>query len=183
MLIINYKFFFKNLNFFNTKKIYFYLENIFFLFIAPLGDLKWKNSFFFFFEWITYYLKSNLFYFNFNNNNKLKNLFIKKFTYYFLIFCFGFFIKFNVIGLGYKGFISKNIILFKLGYSHFIFLLFSMNIIIRYNKKKKWYIIKGIFLNYIKNSINYILLFRFKNIYNYNGIFKLKTSFFKLNIL
>lgn len=85
---------------------------------------------------------------------------------------YGNFVKYKIIGLGHRAYFSKNIYLFKIGYSHLVFCFIPF--CIRSKKKKK----KKIFHKLV--SINKILLntffyslksMRVPDIYSTNGIY------------
>lgn len=80
--------------------------------------------------------------------------------------------KFKIVGLGYKLLFNENQLLFKLGYSHFIYKHVNLRVYIKKKKKKRKFIsVGGIGNDIVNNLIKQIQSYRVPNKYCYNGIF------------
>jgi ribosomal protein L6P/L9E len=86
--------------------------------------------------------------------------------------CFGFFAKYRMKGLGHRIFVRKSSFIFKLGYSHFIYKLLSLDLKHnkKRNKKKPFFAIRGMNLVNVRNSMFTIQSYRLPNCYYKNGI-------------
>lgn len=112
------------------------------------------------------------------------NMFVTKFVCVSLALCryymqdcfkstrFGFFAKYRMKGLGHRIFVRKNNFLFKLGYSHFIYKLLSLDLKHnkKRNKKKPFFAIRGMNVVNVRDAVYTIQSYRLPNCYDKNGI-------------
>ncbi len=158
----------KKISILDPMSFFFYTECSFFYIYSYLGILKFYN------------FKIKFFIILFSMVCSFK--YLTESSYFinnFIDIIYGNFIKFKIIGLGYKLFYCTNLFLFKLGYSHLVFFyfLFSLNSKKKIKKKKffKLYSFSKIDLSYFFNSIQF---FRYPHIFSKNGIYNKNDLFF-----
>jgi len=92
------------------------------------------------------------------------------------------FFNLYLLGLGYKVFIYKNFIIFKLGFSHYIKLKIPLDILIFFRSKSKIILFSKNY-NLLSNFISKLKSFKDFNFYKGKGItFFENISFFKLKL-
>lgn len=88
-------------------------------------------------------------------------------------------LKYKVIGLGHRGYYSRNIFFFKLGYSHLVFCFLPFFFFSKKKKKKnRFYTIYGVDNIQLNNFFFFLQSLRIPDIYNFNGIFN-RIDFFE----
>jgi len=134
----------KNYIFLNTY-VFFYIECDILILYSPLGIIKIKKKEFSF----CYVKKHNFMSYFFNNN---LSFFIRNI---FLLITHGYFNKFKIIGVGYRQFYSNNIVVYKLRYSHLIYNILPLNLLLfKKNKKRKYFSLYGLDKDKVNNIIN-----------------------------
>lgn len=159
--------------------VLYYYESNCFLLISHLGIIKYqslKKNYFFLDSFFFNLLSSSLLR---NSESKIYRYnFFKQLPTFLKTIIYGFDLKYKIIGLGHRGYFSKNLYLFKIGYSHLVFCFLPINIKAKKKKKKKIF--------HKLYSINKVTLFNFffhlKNmrvpdIYSSNGIYN-RTDFY-----
>ncbi len=130
----------------STPEIHFFLDNIFFCY--NWAFFKYKKLLFLLYSFLN------------NIDSWFKSIF------------FGGFVKYKVIGLGHRGYYSKNTYLFKIGYSHLVFcfmpFIFSSK---KKQKKKPFHKIIGLSQTSLDIFFFHIQNMRIPDIYSKNGIY------------
>lgn len=185
---------------FDNYKFFFYFEPSLFLFIGKLGSFKFKTILNFYYILHTYVLDIAPSILSFFNNwvvckskyldcylqiNKGSILLSK--VFFFLKYLFlqivlsiysGWSKKLRLIGIGYKIYYSKNLIILKIGYSNYIICLlpYELRILIT-GRKKRSYTLFGINKLLFGIILKFILCLRIPNVYTGKGI-RLRGFFF-----
>jgi len=125
---------------YNNTYNYLYLEGSFFLLYGKIGSFKIKLPFYFysFFSNYIIFYKTLPFIRNFKfweiSQNKLLHVLLFKLM---ASICYGNFSKIKIRGRGYKIIKDVNTLIFRLGYSHKLTYLLSMNLLMLPHKKYK----------------------------------------------
>ena len=162
---------------YNLNYNYFYVEGNFVLLHGKIGSFKIRIPFV-----IHLYLSNYIFffksfpfikYFKFweISQNKIVELLLFKFIRF---ICYGSFSKIRIRGRGYKLIKDVNTLIFRLGYSHKLIYLLSLNLLILSNKKYKrdvpWRIY-GLLDYQVRNACAVMYSFRKPDIYCKLGIY------------
>lgn len=129
--------------FLSTNLFIYYESNVLFL-SSFLGAIKFRCTKGFFAQTKLYFIKyhlafiksSFLFFSNYYGAFKKKYSLLKKLNFIFNMLSYGFMIRFKVIGLGHRGYYTKGVYLFKLGYSHLVLYTLSFTILSSIKPKK-----------------------------------------------
>jgi ribosomal protein L6P/L9E len=169
-------------NILEKNSFFFFFEANSFLIGSHLGIVKYRcfDSLHFFVEdmFITY-VKSS--YLNASISKFFRTQLFNRFGNILKSIIYGFDLKYKVIGLGHRGYFSKNIYLFKIGYSHLVFCFLPINVRAKKKKKKKqFHKLYSIDINNLSNIFHKIKNMRIPDIYSSNGIYsRIDLYFFK----
>ena len=86
----------------------------------------------------------------------------------------------DIIGLGYRVFLTQSLIKLKIGLSHSVFLLLDKYVSIKFLSKTRL-LFFGVFKNKVSNFINSVYKFKFPSKYKRKGFF-LNKKFNKLKV-
>lgn len=162
---------------YNTIYNYLYYEGGFFLLHGKIGSFKIKLPFYFYSSLSNHLIFYNTFPFlkNFkfweiSQNNILYSLLFKLIA----SICYGNFSKIRIRGRGYKIIKDVNTLIFRLGYSHKLRYLLSMDLLIlphiKYKRDTPWYIY-GLSKAQVRNECVVLHSFRRPDIYCKLGIY------------
>jgi ribosomal protein L6P/L9E len=154
---------------FNASIFLCYAESHALSLCGPLGITKYRNdnSSFIFSEtgWISLLSK-------FVSNTPVKLARAAMSTSFCGIY-FGFYNKYRMKGLGHRIYLHRNNFVYKLGYSHLVYKLLSLDLINspKRFKKEYYFAVRGISNIGVQNAVNAIQSYRIPNCYCFNGIF------------
>lgn len=91
----------------------------------------------------------------------------------FLLISLGYFSKFKIVGVGYRQFYEDNVVVYKLRYSHLIFNILDLDVLVaKKHKKKKYFTIFSLNKFKLNRILNIWLLYRVPNVYTKKGFLK-----------
>ena len=176
MLTIN----FKKYNIIDLISFFFYFESNCLLISSKLGFIKLKlfdSLCFYIDDWLLTNIRSS--FIKHDKFNFYIYLFFNKLSNIFKSIIYGFDIKYKVIGLGHRGYYSKNLYLYKIGYSHLVFCFLPIGLKAKKKKKKKMYHkLYSINSNLLSNIFYHLQNMRVPDIYSKNGIYN-RTDYYE----
>ena len=91
----------------------------------------------------------------------------------FLLIYLGYYNKFKIIGVGYRQFYDNNIVVYKLRYSHLIYNVLDLSLLVTKKlKKKKYFTVYSLDKSRLNRLINVWLNYRVPNVYTKKGFIK-----------